>query len=100
EKHQRSNLYGFTTRELTELDCMPTREVKPADVQSYIIPLLQRQTWETVPVQPDFQRTRLYPLKNGNGNWVASNDVVWQVMEPCVRLASQTLMSAHLLPWV
>jgi hypothetical protein len=100
EKFQRNNLYGFTSRELGQLDCLPTRELKPGNLQNDILPILQRENWERAPAQPDFTRDHLYPLKNGNGMWSADNDEAWNVMEPIVRLTSRMLTSVHVMPWV
>jgi hypothetical protein len=100
EEFQRTRLYGFTTRELGDLDCLPTRELAPSDLKNPIIPLLRRDRWEVIPIQPDFTRTNLYPLKNGRGNWIAANDEVWKILKPVLILASRMLMSSHNLPWV
>jgi hypothetical protein len=100
EGFQRDQFYGFTSRELGQLDCLPTRELIPANLQNDIIPMLRRENWERTPAQPDFTRDYLYPLKNGRGVWSADNDEVWNVMEPIVKLASRMLMSIHVMPWV
>jgi len=100
ERFQQSRLYGFTTRELGQLDALCTRDLVPGNLQNGIVPFLQRDSWEKVPAQPDFQRSRLYPVKNGTGMWIADNDEVWKVLEPCVRVASRLLLSTYLLPWV
>jgi hypothetical protein len=100
EKFQRERLKGFTSAELAQLDCLPTRELLPGDLQNAIIPLFQRDYWETAPPKPDFTRNNLYPLKNGNGLWTAANDAVWHLMQPSLQIASRMLMSAHMLPWV
>jgi hypothetical protein len=100
EKWQREIFYGFTSRELDQLDCLPTRELKSGNLRNAILPILQRENWEKAPAQPDLTRDHLYPLQNGRGMWSADNDVVWTVMEPIVRLASRILTSVHVTPWV
>ena len=100
EKWQREILYGFTSRELDQLDCLPTRELKAVSLRNSILPILRRENWEKAPAQPDLTRDHLYPLQNGRGMWSADNDVVWNVMEPIVRLASRMLTSIHVTPWV
>lgn len=100
EEYQKKKLNGFTTRELGQLDCLPTRELTPGNLQNYILPMLQRENWETKPLQPDFLRSALYPLKDGNGMWSAHNDVVWNILQPILILASRILSSVYLLPWV
>jgi hypothetical protein len=98
--YQRKNLYGFTSEELQRLDCLPTRELKPGNLQNHILPLMQRGTWETGPL-PDYKRDYLYPLPAGvNGFWEAKNDSVWNVLQPCLVLACRMLLSMHMLPWV
>jgi len=101
ERFQRHELYGFTTNELARLDCLPLRDLRQGNFPpSAILPILQRGNWETTPQYPDWDRIHLYPLHNGNGMWVASNDEVWRVMEPICSLATRMLLSVHLLPWV
>ena len=100
EKWQRGIFYGFTSRELDQLDCLPTRELKSSNLRNSILPILQRENWEKAPAQPDLTRDHLYPMQNGRGMWSADNNVVWSVMEPIVRLASRILTSIHVTPWV
>ncbi len=98
--YQRGVLYGFTSEELSRLDCLPTRELNPGNLQNGIIPLLRRENWEVEPCQPEYDRDYLYPLKNGRGYWTAANDEVWNGIEPAVVLASRMIMSTHLMPCV
>ena len=100
ERFQRKKLHGFTARELGQLDCLPTRELSPGNLENDIIPLLRRDRWETVPAQPDFTRDHMYPLANGKEMWSGDNDEVWNVLEPICRLASRMLLSLHMTPWV
>jgi hypothetical protein len=97
---QQLRLYGFATRELRQLDALCTRDLVQGNLQNGIVPFLQRSCWEKVHARPDFHRAHLYPVKGGTGMWIADNDEVWTVLEPCVRVASQILMSTDLLPWV
>lgn len=99
EDFQRQKLWGFTTRELIQLNAISTSSLKPASLENVVIPLLSKQRWEKTP--PDaFTRTSLYPLENGEGVWIMDNPVVERVMEPILRLASRILISSHMLPWV
>jgi hypothetical protein len=100
EDFQRRELYGFTTRELAQLDVISDRTLKPGNLKNGIHPLVARDRWEDKPPQPSFTRDYLYPLKNGNGYWSSENPAVWRVLEPCLRLASRFLLSMHALPWV
>jgi hypothetical protein len=40
EAYQRANLGRFTTRELRQLDCLPDRELKAANLREIITPIL------------------------------------------------------------
>ncbi|PBP21106.1 hypothetical protein BUE80_DR008027 [Diplocarpon rosae] len=99
EAFQKRKLYGFTSRELAQLDCLPLRELKASNLASHIMPILRRENWEQAPLQPDFSRSNLYPLADGRGVWSAHNDVVWDVLEPILTLASKFVGSAYVLPW-
>ena len=100
ETHQKKIFMGFTSQELFILDCLPTRELQPGNLALDIIPLFDRTRWQTGPIKPDLTRDNLYPLSDGRGLWLGDNDVVWDMMEPILRLASQMIMATHLLPWV
>jgi hypothetical protein len=100
ESIQRERLKQFTSSELARLDCLPTRELRPGNLANGILPIYQRQNWEVTPPQPDFTRDSLYPLEDGNGLWIATNDAVWAIMQPSLQMASRMVMSLHLLPWV
>jgi len=97
---QRRMLKGFTSSELSLLDCLPTRDILPGNLQNEIIPLFWRVNWQDGLFQPDLTHDKIYALKDGDGHWIASNDKVWGIMEPILRLASQMISSSHLLPWV
>lgn len=98
--YQRSLFQGFTSEELQRLDCLPTRELKPGNLQNQVLPIMGRGTWDAGPL-PDYDRDFFYPLQDGNGLWdVSSRDDIWNALQPCLILASRILMSAHLMPWV
>ncbi|KAL5323693.1 hypothetical protein ACEPPN_008234 [Leptodophora sp. 'Broadleaf-Isolate-01'] len=99
EEHQKRKLIGFTSRDLGQLDCLPTRELVPSSLPKFILPMLRIENWETEPVQPDFPRDALYPMANGQGMWVASNPVIWPILEPILVLATKMLTSIYVLPW-
>jgi len=103
EKFQQDNLYWFTTRELIDLDAISTRTLKSLDLlHNPIHPVFAKSRWERTPDhrfgrQPD----SLYPIGKGYpGYWVADNDIVYNAIEPSLRLASRMLLSSHMLPWV
>lgn len=100
--YQRARLFGFTTEELSRLDCLPTRELKPGNLQNGIVPLLRRERWEYTPRRPDLDRDYMYTYMVAGTYefWWAGNDVVWAALEPALLLASRIIMSTHLMPWV
>ncbi|TVY83745.1 hypothetical protein LSUE1_G001148 [Lachnellula suecica] len=99
EDYQRANLYGFTTRELVELDAITSRNLKTPNISNNILPVMGKDRWE---IQPDTQygRTGSYPIGKGySGDWNVRNPIVWAAIQPSLRLASRMLMNFHLLPW-
>lgn len=100
EKFQRKRLFGFTTRELTQLDAISSRDLRTASLQNGIIPLISKDRWEKTPPKA-FTRDHLYPLGNGKqGFWIMGNPEVEKIMMPSLILASRILQSSHLLHWV
>lgn len=71
KNYQRNKLLGFTTEELARLDCLPTRELRPGNLQNDILPLLRRDRWERQ-VHPDYYRADLYPI-------ASAPDEFWEV---------------------
>jgi len=100
ENFQKQELYGFTTRELVDLDAISARYLKPQDLSNGIIPPLLR--WVQRPYKlMDGSPGYFYPIGFGYpGVWAASNPIVWSAMYPALVLASQMLTSIHMLPWV
>lgn len=100
EAFQRDNLLGFTSRELAELDVISSRKLKDGNLRNGILPIMERDRWETRPPYPHWRRNHLYKVTNAPGYWSVDNPDVWRVLEPCLRLASRYVMSMHCLPWV
>lgn len=100
EIFQRDNFYGFTTRELVDLDAITSRYLNPLNLPNRVIAPLLR--WETVPpMQPNGTPRTFYPIGHGfSGVWEASNPIVWSALQPSLVLASQMITSLHMLPWV
>lgn len=100
ENQQQEALFGWTTRELVDLDCLTIRDAKQGDLESIpILPLLNRPVWETSPA-PDFERTYMYVLTGNRGDIAAHNDLIWEALKPALRIASFYLSSVHMLPFV
>ena len=82
---------GFTRAELHSLDALESPQARESNLQ-YIHPLYARNNWETsLPRHLTF-----YPLGGGReGYWKADNDVLWEILKPCIALASQFLQNIH-----
>jgi hypothetical protein len=63
EKFQRDSLYGFTSRELADLDVITNRRLKPSTLPTILHPLFRRERWETKPPDPSVRS--LYHLPKG-----------------------------------
>lgn len=83
-----------------DLDAISSRDLPPSTLANHIIPLLSNDRWETAPPAPSFNRTYLYSLSNGNGQWTMDNIEVRRIMTPILKLASRILTSSHVLQWV
>lgn len=99
---QRRDLVGFTTRELVELDAITLRNLKPFDLANPILPLIDRNCWETLTtIKSLAARKGFYPIGNGiPGNYDVANSQVWNAIYPSLAIASRMLMNFHMLPWV
>ncbi|QSZ33143.1 hypothetical protein DSL72_002729 [Monilinia vaccinii-corymbosi] len=89
EEKQRSMFRGFTAKELLDLDANITnsRPLKPSDLDSPIHPCFKRSRW--LQRGPGHDPHSLGTL--GPGRWVASNDRVWKILQPTLRLVSLLL---------
>ncbi|KAJ8061903.1 hypothetical protein OCU04_009692 [Sclerotinia nivalis] len=89
EQKQRSSYYNFTAKELLDLDAniTSTRSLKPSDLNVPIQPCFKRSHWRKV--RRNHEPHSLGTL--GSGRWTASNDVVWEIMQPTLQLASLLL---------
>ena len=114
-KFQRRKLFGFTTLELQDLDVITTRPLRPGNLSNKLFYLFERDRWaEELP--SNFTINKPYPLPTPlQGNCkhpvaelvfntdllgVAKNDVVWDAIEPSLRLASHIISNVHMMPWV
>lgn len=98
EAFQRQDLSGYTTRELIDLDNISNRDLNPGTLQNPINPILGRDRW-TLRDWP------LHVVSGGgrnlsNGYWQLENNLVWNTVEPCLRLASRLFSNWHKHPWV
>jgi hypothetical protein len=95
EKYQREALSGYTTRELMDLDAITFRELNPISLQNPINEIMSRDRWTLRDYPP-------HPIAGGSANdhWESNNELVWSLMEPCLRLASRMFSNMHKHPWV
>lgn len=91
--YQRAHLEGFTASELQDLGCVNATDAKPSTIDGFSLhPLYHRDNW-------------LNSAQDGlvghtvSGLWQAKNDHVWNVLLPCLKLASAFLASKSSLPW-
>ncbi|CZR62095.1 uncharacterized protein PAC_11992 [Phialocephala subalpina] len=101
ESFQRVRFRGFTAAELRSLDSLapyyehPDNPLSPHSRLPFH-PAFAKDRWQ----QSLMNHQALFPLGNGrSGYWHVDNAIVWDALEPGVRLASQTLLHAQLWPW-
>ena len=84
---------------MADLDVIVDRDLKPGNLNNSICSIYKRDVWEVTP-STSFARVTPYPVINGTGQWLGSNDQVWEMLLPAIKIASRYMMSSHLLPWV
>lgn len=95
---QRTRMKGFISRNVIEGDFVSDRGLTPSDITNPVYPLLGKGHWTSLPGQmviPLIEATGLQ-----NGFWEANNDVVWNALQPSLKLASLFLTNIHHHPWV
>jgi hypothetical protein len=96
-RYQASYLESFKTRELDLANAITDYGIVKSDLQA-IHPMLQRDRWEKeLPRHLTF-----YPVvaPGKTGFWAASNDDVWEVLVPCLALASNFIDHFHHWQWL
>lgn len=88
---QKSILRGFSIAELDSMGCWGLEDARPNNLTYPIHPLYQRDNW--------IQMKRIRIGNGYSGNWDARNKIVWEAIEPAIRLASAYLINGHLWPW-
>ncbi|KAK6596550.1 hypothetical protein H4I96_09202 [Botrytis cinerea] len=86
EQQQKNAFYNFTAKQLLDLDAniTSTRSLKESDLNVPILPCFARNRWKT--------NGKPFPLGElGPGKWFAKNDVVWELIQPTLQLASMIL---------
>lgn len=100
ENYQRSRFYGFAAHELEQLEVLTAlrNESLSSQLNNSVHPMYARDRWQTVAQMP--RHYGPVPVRGDHkGYWVAENDVVWNVLRPCIQMASIMLTRAAYLPW-
>lgn len=103
EDWQRHYLYGFTTRELQELDAITNRPFNTSPFTHDIFPIMDRARWR---LKPD-RRIAVGPTAEGvltnqdlgQGFWDASNDIIWDLLRPVLQLTTLLIHQTIEHPW-
>ncbi|KUJ13001.1 uncharacterized protein LY89DRAFT_785531 [Mollisia scopiformis] len=101
EIYQRRRLNGFTPAELHDMEALAALIDEPMrnNLENDVHPIFERRWWMEEKDLPKHQG--LIPLLGDyEGFWVGSNDMVWAVMEPCLRLATVMLTCSSTYPWL
>ncbi|KAF7890210.1 hypothetical protein EAF00_008525 [Botryotinia globosa] len=88
EQQQKNAFYNFTAKQLLDLDAniTSTRSLKESDLNIPLLPCFKRDRWKA-----NGQPYALGQL--GPGKWFAQNDVVWELLQPTLQLASMLLIN-------
>lgn len=88
---QQKRLEGWTSHELLFMYAMERPGAIANDLSNPIHPLLTRDQWNV---------SKKWPLGAGfEGCWDIKNPIVWEIMQPILRLATQFLTNTHILTW-
>ncbi|EPE32749.1 hypothetical protein GLAREA_07883 [Glarea lozoyensis ATCC 20868] len=109
ENTQRQWLYGFTSRELADMDAISSRRLKASTLRAPILDILRRwETTENVLEEYDENGTRdslfgfhlmPYQPENTSGYWEMRNQIVKKALKPALQVATYLLPNMHMLPW-
>jgi len=97
--------FGFTTRQLFDLDAITSREVKSLSINTPIHPMFAKNRWlkENRPdsISKDLYRLPEHLIVDEQATvWTAHDPRVWAVLEPSLRLASLVIENLPNHPWV
>ncbi|OBT65198.1 hypothetical protein VE03_04725 [Pseudogymnoascus sp. 23342-1-I1] len=98
---QRRRLFGFDSNQLQAIDAVPAlikEETPLLKLDNPIHPILALQHWRTRESMP--ANRAFWRIGNGRpGYWEANNPLVWEILEPILKLASQFLVNSHISHW-
>ncbi|KUJ22649.1 uncharacterized protein LY89DRAFT_306821 [Mollisia scopiformis] len=99
ERYQRKILKGFTARELDDLGAYPDPNAKESTLNNLIDGILKVENWQsptpTAPGFPIVASGEAYLVGPNPGTWHAENPVVWQILEPVLKLTSRFLSNIN-----
>ncbi|TGO67110.1 hypothetical protein BOTNAR_0048g00420 [Botryotinia narcissicola] len=94
--YQQSRLRGYTSQLLVYLDVVSLRSLTIPEDSNPINQTMQRSRWvETSDL--------VLPISSSEAegiSWTAQNPLIWEHLQPCLRLASRLLTRMHLDPFV
>lgn len=95
KRYQKSVLMGFTTQGLMDLGAIVNDPVTYKPLNVPIDRLFERHLWTAKPFNPCYMGGSY-----GMTPWAASQDDVWDILKPCLQLATCIMdrMTSH--PWV
>ena len=95
--HQTTDLENFTVNELQDLGCWDKPAAKANDLSIPIHPLYRKSQWERCP--------KIHKLQGGSigggipGDWDVANPIVWDMLEPILRIATRLVENINLWQW-
>lgn len=103
--YQKARFWGFTTRDLQDLDAITSRELREFSINAPVNPIFGLDRWEKY-LRSWYTRNYMYRLPGSlvgeaaDTEWTANHPKVWEALEPCLRLASLILENLPKHPWV
>ncbi|KAI9736493.1 MAG: hypothetical protein M1818_006003 [Claussenomyces sp. TS43310] len=99
KKYQQSLQRGFDGAELLASESLAHyQEVRVPNLTNPIHPIFARERWQTRETLPKYQACE--DIGDGSlGQWHAGNPVVWDMLKPCLQLASLMISNSHCWRW-
>lgn len=94
--YQQSRLRGYTSQLLVDLDVVSLRSLTIPGDSNPINPTMQRSRWAE-------SSDLVLPISSSEKegiSWTAQNPLIWEHLQPCLKLASRLLARMHLDPFV
>jgi hypothetical protein len=95
--HQADRLCGFTAPDLQNIGCWDKPSALANDLQIPIHPLYCKENWLNC---PDNMKSKSDPIGDGiPGFWEVENPIVWNMIQPILRIASHFITNINLWQW-